>query len=62
MRDLRSTGEISRGHWNGDAERNEAGAGAEESPDAMSSCRDRLLAMCGAVNTFSDALNEEGQL
>src|SRR2546429_2415011 len=37
MSDLRSAGEMSRGHWKGEAERKDADAGAEESPDAISS-------------------------
>src|SRR6184192_1040339 len=37
MTDLRSAGEMSRGHWKGEAERKDADAGAEESPDAISS-------------------------
>src|SRR5436309_13630066 len=37
MSDLRSAGEMSRGEWRGQAERKDADAGEEESPDAISS-------------------------
>ena len=61
MRDFCSAAEMSRGHWNGDAEREGAGAGAAESLDAISLLLSGQL-VCGAVNAFGDALNLKGQL
>ncbi len=63
MRDLRSAGETSRGHANGDDERTEAWAGEEESPDVISSCRWlSVTGMRGAVDAFGNALDDESQL
>ena len=60
MRDFCSAAEMSRGHWNGDAEREGAGAGAAESLDAISFCRDGLLANAWRGQCFQRCAERAG--
>lgn len=58
MSDLRSAAEMSRGHAKGEEDRADAQAGEEGTPVVISSCCwSSVAGVRGAVNAFSNALN-----